>query len=545
MRQVYVKEKHGGTCITESFQERKKGDKEDILRQTEDCKLCKEHCQPDIIEFEQLPYPHPENPNCVGYCPIDCDWENPEHTQDCKKEIEEYFKETNYGEGKAQYASGCYLSKAVQYLDREKRGTESHELVKNFQAIIAKIKAYKGDKIKKDVVRKIKAKEQSSLAKMYQLYEEGDEVINEIWDNLEDRFDDDVKDLVKLLESKTEKLAKVPVLDGLYGGKACQRRTPDNKYLTIRKDDDPKYDKNTMTNAKPMEYSYVYDACHIDICGAISNEFEPGYVPTKIPCQYFSWSEWGNWGKCNIKCGPEGKRKRRRKCMNTCKDEEAEDQCKPYFNNIMNRTFTDTDRAECTPCPADELSFWSEWADWELLEGEKCGTGVRIEQRRRKCVAAKDGTMKCEGKDKETKEFHLKPCPPPKGGSNSEYSYGGESDSGMEEGENPSTEEGANDDGGMVVNDNDGAGGEYPGADGDENGEGGGEGDAGADGEDATYPGAGPDSEGGDGAAGEDGDDGAYPSTDEPADSNMGEDNTEAGHDYADEYDTTESEDYN
>merc|ERR1719431_1232927 len=322
--------------------------------------------------------------------------------------------------------------------------------------------------------------------------------------------------LISLLISNTEKFAKVPVLDGLYGGKACQRKEPDNKYLSIRQDDDAKFDKNTMTNQYPKEYSKTYDVCHIDICGAISNEFEPGYTPTKIPCQYFSWSEWGNWGKCNIKCGPEGSRKRHRKCMNTCKDEEVEGRCRPYFNNIYNRNYTDTDTVDCTPCPANELSMWSEWQDWELLKGEKCGTGVRIEERRRQCVAGKDGTKKCEGKDKETKEFQLTPCPSQTGGSSSEYSYGGESDSGMEEGENPSTDDGANDDGGMVVNDNDGAGGEYPGAD-----------------------------EDGNGAGGEDGDDGAYPGTDEPADSNMGEDNPEDGQDYADEYDTTESEDYN
>merc|ERR1719431_639584 len=165
MRQVYKKERFTGTCPTQAFQERDKGDKEGILRQKEDCKLCKEHCNSsDIINFETLPYPHPENPNCVGYCPIDCEWEKPEETQDCKKEIEDYFKETNYGKGKSQYSSGCYLSKAVQYLDKEKKGTESHELVKDFQDIIKKIKAYKGKFIKKDVVKVIEAKKLHSFS---------------------------------------------------------------------------------------------------------------------------------------------------------------------------------------------------------------------------------------------------------------------------------------------------------------------------------------------------------------------------------------------
>lgn len=258
--------------------------------------------------------------------------------------------------------------------------------------------------------------------------------------------------------------------------------------------------------------------------------------------------------------------------MNNCKDEEvSKEKCKPYINNIMNKTFTDVDRTMCTPCPANEQSMWSEWGEWSLVQGEKCGSGVRKEERRRACAAGKDGTKNCEGKDTETKEYKLNPCPDNNGGGNSEYNYGAESESGMEDGQNPGTDEGANDDGGMVVNDNDGAEGEYPGAADDRNGEGGadadngmdpggegeedtypgadgegvGEGDAGGDGGDATYPGGGQEVVGGDGAAGEDGEDGTYPGTGEPEDSNMGEYTPEVGTDYADEYDTTESEDYN
>lgn len=251
--------------------------------------------------------------------------------------------------------------------------------------------------------------------------------------------------------------------------------------------------------------------------------------------------------------------------MNNCKDEEvSKEKCKPYINNIMNKTFTDVDRTMCTPCPANEQSMWSEWGEWSLVQGEKCGSGVRKEERRRACAAGKDGTKNCEGKDTETKEYKLNPCPDNSGGGNSEYNYGAESESGMEDGQNPGTDEGANDDGGMVVNDNDGAEGEYPGeggADADNgmdpggegeedtypgaDGEGVGEGDAGGDGGDATYPGGGQEVVGGDGTAGEDGEDGTYPGTGEPEDSNMGEYTPEGGQDYADEYDTTESEDYN
>ena len=92
-------------------------------------------------------------------------------------------------------------------------------------------------------------------------------------------------------------------------------------------------------------------------------------------------------------------------------------------------------------------------------------------------------------------DFQKNPCPEKeKKGGNGEYNYGGESETGTEGG----TGEGADDDGGMVVDNNDG-GNTYPG------GEGQGGGHEGA---------------GGDGAGGEGGE---YPGTNEPADSNMGE----------------------
>ena len=52
----------------------KEGQK-DMLWQSEDCKLCKEHCpkpgaEPpyDVKDWPKLTYPHPKNPSCVGYC---------------------------------------------------------------------------------------------------------------------------------------------------------------------------------------------------------------------------------------------------------------------------------------------------------------------------------------------------------------------------------------------------------------------------------------------------------------------------------------------
>ena len=68
------------------------------------------------------------------------------------------------------------------------------------------------------------------------------------------------------------------------------------------------------------------------------------------------FKEWGSWGKCDEHCGPNGRRKRFRDCINTCDNKKNDDsKCKPFFNNIQKRNYTSIDVTECTPCPASGL----------------------------------------------------------------------------------------------------------------------------------------------------------------------------------------------
>ena len=62
---------------------------------------------------------------------------------------------------------------------------------------------------------------------------------------------------------------------------------------------------------------------------------------------------WGPWGGCS-KCPrtDEVKRKRKRKCLNVCKQtEEKNEKCPPFHNMMRNIKLTDTDTTECSPCP--------------------------------------------------------------------------------------------------------------------------------------------------------------------------------------------------
>merc|ERR1712042_358209 len=302
----------------------------------------------------------------------------------------------------------------------------------------------------------------------------------------------DIRNLKKLLKTETERWAEPPVIDGLYGGKACQRETPDKKKLTIRKNENEGFDKNTMENGRPREYMVTWSECELKICTPNYQEINDGGNDIKN-CEYYGWSKWGDWGQCTKKCGAEGKRERKRKCVNACDDdnettENVRERCPPFKNNIVKKEYTDTDTTVCAPCPVEESSHWSEWGEWQVEQGPQCGSGKRVETRSRACIAGKDRTKNCPGNDKQTKEFQLTPCP--EGGSYDQpdgYSGGGDGDDGGAGG--------------------DGEDGMYPGADNDE-------GD-----NDGMYPGGGPEDDMGD----------KYPAN-------------EAGDDYFDEYDTREED---
>jgi len=87
---------------------------------------------------------------------------------------------------------------------------------------------------------------------------------------------------------------------------------------------------------------------------------EPGMEEPAEKNEDFHWSAWGKWGKCSAKCGPEGTRKRHRKCMDS-NGEEVKGKCKPFFNKTLRKQFTDTDFKECKPCPKKGLSCSNWW----------------------------------------------------------------------------------------------------------------------------------------------------------------------------------------
>ena len=69
-RTIYRAARFGGTCVEESLW-KNIDSKHMVLWQTEDCILCKEHCNynnPNIIDWPLIKYPGKDR-KCVGYCP--------------------------------------------------------------------------------------------------------------------------------------------------------------------------------------------------------------------------------------------------------------------------------------------------------------------------------------------------------------------------------------------------------------------------------------------------------------------------------------------
>lgn len=66
-----------------------------------------------------------------------------------------------------------------------------------------------------------------AFKKLKQKGNDGDDAAHDLYMELKREFWDDFDQILKLMKSEYAKMAKVPVLDGLFGGKPCQREYAD------------------------------------------------------------------------------------------------------------------------------------------------------------------------------------------------------------------------------------------------------------------------------------------------------------------------------
>merc|ERR1719357_1638952 len=258
-------------------------------------------------------------------------------------------------------------------------------------------------------------------------------------------FSGDKYKISELLKTEQRRvIATLPNVDGLYGGKPCVRQYKDKKIMTTRADTDKKFDKSKHYNKQVYENVKSVHECDLQLCNVVLNTQQEN-AGDNGPCEIFQWAAWGEWGKCDLSCGDKGKLKRKRVCVNTCYDgdkaKSADDKCKPFENNLLNKTFTNEDTTECSPCPEEEQSSWSEWGEWQR-KGFQCGSGKAEQERKRKCLPGKSGQKDCPGKDKQTQIFDQPSCEGDVGleGGKGPTPYNGGESASMDEGEEKNSE---------------------------------------------------------------------------------------------------------
>ena len=194
-----------------------------------------------------LPYPGNE-PQCIGYCPLNCGWEEPECPKDCEQEQDEYFAKTK---NQIEKELHCYNSKVVQQIVEAGRDlTEVDAFIKNVNTMIEQSQK-QGEDAFPDSWKMVpslkiyagKAEDGSTEKHLQKLLP-----MAWVWDR---------ELIIKLTQKITRKMAIVPNLDGQFGGKPCVRNS-DKKKLTIRDSKDQKFDKKTMTNGIPRDQKEFY-----------------------------------------------------------------------------------------------------------------------------------------------------------------------------------------------------------------------------------------------------------------------------------------------
>jgi len=396
------------------------------------CNLCHEHaCNDDdpngikdVRLLEPLKYPG-DNPRCVGYCPVDCTMKMHEPEESCEVRVEEYHSEDERKDRTKNLISRYKTDWAGE-----------HELVVHDQGCFASrgLAAVKGYGFKDNTETMVRDYLLSLFDGKYDLTRCKEKHTDHIFDHIEKNKGEDAadkvqsalkkdcKDLKDLLWEEPYEKPIHPIYDGLVGGKSCLLSGGDEagKMVTSRKD---LYEGNKANQAKytnKAKNSLWRCKCHIPLC-EMEEQLQNGPV-IEPRCPYNKWTEWGPWGPCDIKCGRDGFRTSRRKCVTHCNPEEVhpDADCRPIIDEGRNITWTSKKTEFCDPCPADEMGQWTTWTDWAMEHHPECYKGDTVQYRkqtRTRVCKEKDG-IKCapnakgdrEGTETEEQTFPLPPC---------------------------------------------------------------------------------------------------------------------------------------
>merc|ERR1711936_1022755 len=363
-----------------------------------------------IINWPELPYPGKDQ-SCVGYCPLHCEWGEFSMEEDCQKAQEEYWEELRDEKDKDGLTvhainNQCFISDVFILLFEGGFEDGAKQYAKEMNEYLRR----SSDK-DKDIFP-MEAMEVKALRDIFK-NNRGSRTVRRMRRRVSGRYADETIRLEEMRITSWRRYAKPPILDGLFGGKACHRQYVDKKQLTVRKDNDAKFDKEKMHNEEPKDETRKF-LCKIEMCD-VTPETKPPETSGHVPCETTHWGQWAEWTKCDKRCHPEGKRKRFRKCLNTCTLKQVDDsKCKGFYNPIYDKELTNMDWTRCSPCPAEEFPTWSEWGEWAIVGSHTkyCEATSNIKMKRKRvCVKAKNKRLRCpEGKDVEFIETSPPKC---------------------------------------------------------------------------------------------------------------------------------------
>jgi hypothetical protein len=390
--------RNGGTC-KEDLDSDTSFNNGTVIEGHEDCTICKEHCgidEKEVKSFPELKYPG-KQPNCTGYCPVSCTMgafrtlNNPMEKVKIYKEERKKMLESSKEKRLENESEACFTFALHKAAVKMGLTDVADKFVKYIETM--KKKVAKGE---------ITPKEWNSLPNDIVKSSDDEQLLKTAMES----FTSEISTYKSLIYEEKRRYPEEPVLDGLFGGYNCLNAA-NGRNLTSRKE----LQENEKKFTKIPYEDQIDVGCDFPICDLK----KPPNKPIKgNSCIYFNWGEWGDYGKCSKSCGNEyeGKRERKRKCLNACTNEESDAKKCPG---------KDSQDANCTPCPADKYGFWDQWSNWKLEGEPACSKGKTdrkiVKYRTRECIAegdvkmcppTKDGLK--EGTDREEKFMYIPDC---------------------------------------------------------------------------------------------------------------------------------------
>ena len=230
--------------------------------------------------------------------PADCEWQPPKSLVDCQVNIEKEFEGLDYRcyelmafEGlKTAEEQKAILAEVKERMENKEiyEYPEDNEDPQSLQKKLQQTCGSGGGGRRRRSRRRGSRKERSRPCRKTK--------------RIIKAFKEDLANIFLLTTKETIRDAKLPNLDGLYGGKPCIRN--DGRATTKYHDADEEkkyYGTEDVTTEKGF--------CELQLCGIDATWEQPGFVEKNCVSM---WTAWGKWGKCDKDCGDEGSRKRTR-----------------------------------------------------------------------------------------------------------------------------------------------------------------------------------------------------------------------------------------